>query len=256
MPLRDSAPLGAPCWVDLMTSDPDVSRAFYNDLFGWTVVDPGPDYGGYANFHLDGVPVAGSMKNDGQGAPDGWTTYLAVADAEATAAAAAANGGQVLLPAMAVMDLGSMAVLADPAGATIGIWQPGLHTGFGVIDEPGAPSWFELHTRGYDAAVPFYEAVFGWDAHVMSDDPGFRYTTLGEGDGALAGVMDSSAFLPEGAPSHWAIYFGVDDADKAVARVEELGGSVQEPVHDTPYGRLAVVADPTGAAFRLRQAPA
>ena len=46
-----------------------------------------------------------------------------------------------------------MAVVTDPGGAAIGIWQPGLHKGFGIYDEPGTPSWFELHTRDYDASV-------------------------------------------------------------------------------------------------------
>ena len=62
MPKRDSAPIGAPCWVDLFTSDPDKSRAFYGELFGWTAEDAGEEYGGYINFSKDGVPVAGCMQ--------------------------------------------------------------------------------------------------------------------------------------------------------------------------------------------------
>ena len=57
--------------------------------------------------------------------------------------------------------------------------------------------------------------------------------------------------LPEGVPAHWAIYFGVEDTDKALERVVDLGGTVLMPAEDTPYGRLAVAADPTGATFRL-----
>ena len=98
MPKRDAAPIGAPCWVDLFTSDPDKSRAFYGELFGWTAEDPGEEYGGYINFLKDGVPVAGCMRNDGQsGTPDVWSVYLATDDAEATVDAAAANGGQVIV---------------------------------------------------------------------------------------------------------------------------------------------------------------
>ena len=67
MPLRAEAPIGAPCWVDIMTSDPAKTQAFYTELFGWTVDDPGPDYGGYVNFHRDGVPVAGCMGHSGEG---------------------------------------------------------------------------------------------------------------------------------------------------------------------------------------------
>jgi uncharacterized protein len=253
VPQRDSAPAGAPCWVELFTSDTDKSRAFYEGLFGWTAEEAGEEYGGYINFSRGGSRIAGCMKNDGQsGMPDLWSVYLASSDAKATVDAAAANGGEVMVAAMDVMDLGVMAFVTDPSGAAIGIWQPGSHGGFTVLDEPGAPSWFELHTRDYDAAVPFYRKVFGWDAHTMSDTPEFRYTTLGEGETALAGIMDSTNFLPEGVPAHWATYFGVEDTDAAVAKVEKLGGSIVVPGHDTPYGRLAQVTDPTGAAFRLR----
>ena len=190
------------------------------------------------------------------GTPDVWSVYLATDDAKATVDAAAANGGQVLVPAMDVMQLGTMALVTDAGGAAIGIWQPGLHRGFGVHGEPGAPTWFELFTRDYDASVEFYRQVFKWDAHVAGDTPEFRYTTLGEGESQLAGIMDASAFLPEGVPAHWSIYFGVEDADAALAKITELGGSVVRPAEDTPYGRLAEAADPTGAHFKLIQAPA
>lgn len=254
MTQRDLAPIGAPCWIDLATSDPDRSTAFYTELFGWTVVSAGDEYGGYLNFSKGDHQVAGGMGIDPQsGMPEAWTTYLAVEDAEATTAAVAAHGGQVVMPAMDVMELGRMAIVMDPGGAGIGIWQPGLHKGFTLIDEPGAPSWFELHTRDYDASVAFYRDVFGWDTHVVSDSPEFRYTTLGEGEGQLAGVMDAASFMPADVSASWAIYFAVDDADATVAKGIELGGTNVHPVEDTPYGRLATMVDPLGALFKLRQ---
>ena len=191
MPKRDEAPIGAPCWVDLLTSDQDGGRVFYGELFGWTVDDPGPDYGGYINFQKDGIPVAGCMTNDGSGGPDGWGVYLATDDAEKTVAAATENGGEVIVPAMDIMDLGRMAIVTDVGHAAIGAWQPGRHRGFGLLAEPGAPSWFELHTRDYDASVRFYQDVFKWETSVAGDEPDFRYTTLGSGDDTLAGIMDA-----------------------------------------------------------------
>jgi predicted enzyme related to lactoylglutathione lyase len=254
VPLRESAPIGAPCWVDLLTTDPDRSQAFYGELFGWTAESAPEEFGGYLNFAKDGIPVAGGMRNDGQsGTPDLWSVYLASKDASATAVAAAAHGGGVQLPAMPVGELGSMAVLTDPGQARIGVWQPGLHKGFGIFGEPGSPSWFELHTRDYDASVQFYRDVFKWDAHTMSDAPEFRYTTYGEGDSQLAGIMDASAFLPAGSPANWSIYFGTEDTDKALDQIVDLGGSIIQPAEDTPYGRLAQAADPTGALFKLHQ---
>ena len=64
---RGDSPLGTPCWVELLTSDPARSQEFYGRLFGWTVEDPGADYGGYKNFQLKGERVAGCMRNDGEG---------------------------------------------------------------------------------------------------------------------------------------------------------------------------------------------
>jgi predicted enzyme related to lactoylglutathione lyase len=252
MPRRDTAPVGAPCWVDLMTSDTDRSRDFYCQLFGWTAEEPAEEFGGYFNFQKDGIRVAGCMASQpGMGASDVWSVYLTTDDARKTVDATTASGGQVHVEPMEVADLGTMAVLSDSGGAAIGVWQPGRHPGFGILSEHGAPSWFELHTRDYEDAVRFYRDVFRWDTHTMSDTPEFRYTTLKHGEDLLAGIMDASADLPEGVPSHWEVYFGVDDADAALARIVELGGSVVESAQDTPYGRLAAAADPTGARFRL-----
>ncbi|HYI62310.1 MAG TPA: VOC family protein [Acidimicrobiales bacterium] len=253
-PPATPAPEGAPCWIDLFTSDPDASRAFYGELFGWTSEVAGEEYGGYITFARDGVAVAGAMANDGtSGTPDLWSVYLATADLDSTAEKAAAHGGGVMVPPMDVGDQGRMAVLTDAGGAAVGAWQPGAHKGFGVWAETGAPSWFELHTRDHAATVRFYQDVFGWDTHITSDTDEFRYATLGQGDGQLAGVMDASAFLPEGVPAHWSIYFGVDDAEASLARIEELGGKVVLPAEDTPYGVLAQAADPTGALFKIVQ---
>jgi predicted enzyme related to lactoylglutathione lyase len=177
--------------------------------------------------------------------------YLGTDDARKAVEAASGRGGQVLVAAMDVGDLGTMAVVSDPGGAAIGVWQAGLHQGFGVLGEPGTPSWFELHTRDYQAAVTFYREVFGWDTHVVSDTPEFRYTTVRQRDGWVAGVMDASGFLPVGVPAHWSVYFGVEDTDAALAKVVDLGGSILMAAEDTPYGRLAAAADPTGARFKL-----
>jgi predicted enzyme related to lactoylglutathione lyase len=245
-------PIGAPCWVDLMTSDTERSRAFYSELFGWTAEDPNAEFGGYFNFTKDGVLVAGCMASQPDaGMPDVWSVYLATDDARKTVDAAAGEGGQVMVAAMDVADLGTMAVVGDPGGAVIGVWQPGRHQGFGISGQPGTPSWFELHTRDYDAALDFYRNVFRWDTHAISDTPEFRYTTLRDGESWLAGVMDASGFLPDGVPAHWSVYFGVDDTDAALAKIVDLGGSIVMPAEDTPYGRLAAAADPTGARFKL-----
>lgn len=256
MPDRPLPLTGDPCWIELASSDTAASRAFYEAILGWTSEEAGPEYGGYVSFLHDGEQAAGCMvKPPDMDAPDTWLLYLATTDVKATADAATAAGGQILVEPMDVMDLGAMAVLTDSGGAVVGAWQPGTHRGFGPIGSPGAPSWTELLTRDYDKAVGFYRDVFKWDAHTMSDTPEFRYTTLGLDDDAKAGIMDATAFLPEGVPAHWGVYFEVEDVDASVAQSVELGATVDIAAADSPYGRIAQLTDPTGALFRLRQPP-
>ncbi len=253
MTIRQNVPQGAPCWVDLMSSDVEKSKAFYGALFGWTAGAADPEYGGYITFSKDGEMVAGLMSAQAaQGPPDVWSVYLAVEDAAAAVQAARDNGGEVYVDAMPVGTAGVMAVVGDVGGAAIGIWQPGEHRG-GLVGTGGAPCHFELHTRDYDDVVAFYQKVFGWTPEPMGDTPpGFRYTLLNVADGESAGIMDAGDFLPAGVPAHWSVYFAVDDVDKALAVVAELGGSTVMPPETTPYGRLATATDSTGAMFKLR----
>jgi uncharacterized protein len=252
MPTRESAPVGAPCWIELATSDPARSREFYTAMFGWAAEEPNEEFGGYFSFTRNGSRIAGGMASQpGMGPSDAWAVYLASPDADKTVTAAAERGGQVLVPPMAVSDLGTMAVVTDPGGAAIGAWQPGTHRGFTVYAEDGSPGWFELLTRDYQAAVVFYRDVFQLDTEVAGDTPEFRYTILRQGAEQVAGIMDASGFLPEGVPAYWTVYFAVDDTDTALDRLTGLGGTVEQPAEDTPYGRLAGVADPLGARFKL-----
>jgi predicted enzyme related to lactoylglutathione lyase len=152
---------------------------------------------------------------------------------------------------MDVPEQGYMAMFGDATGAAIGIWQPREMTGFQLVAEPGTAAWHELHTKDYATAVKFYQDVFGWDTDVMSDTPEFRYTTLGAGDAAKAGIMDASGYMPADVPSNWQVYFAVEDADASVDKALSLGGKVIGAPEDTPFGRLATLADPTGAMFKI-----
>ncbi len=179
MTTRTSAPIGAPCWADLWTSDVEGSRKFYAELFGWEAQEPSPEFGGYFMFTRNGVPVAGGMGDMGDmKADNSWKIYLATDDIAKTLEAAEAEGARVVAPVMAVADLGRQAVLIDPTGAVLGAWQPGTFPGFTVLNEHGAPGWFELLTRDYAKAVAFYRSVFGWDTSTVSDTDEFRYTVM------------------------------------------------------------------------------
>jgi predicted enzyme related to lactoylglutathione lyase len=253
MPAPDITP-GAPCWIDLMTSDAGSARRFYGKLFGWEFETGDEDkYGGYIMARKNGKSVAGVMQKDADqaGMPDVWSTYLRSDDAEATATAVKAHGGQVLMPPMDVPEQGHMAIFGDASGAAIGVWQPREMKGYELVAEPGTPAWHELHTKDYEAAVKFYQEVFGWETSVMSDSPEFRYTTLGAGDAAKAGIMDASGYLPAGVPSHWQIYFAVENTDASIKQAVDLGATVIDGPEDSPFGRLATLSDPTGAIFKI-----
>lgn len=267
MPVRQQL-LATPCWIDLMSSDATRAVDFYTGLFGWTAErSDDPQYGGYTVLSIDGGVVAGV----GQAPPEVpfanvWTVYLEVDDLDATVGAATEAGGAVMMPTMQVGDQGSMAVVSDPSGAAVGLWLPDQHRGFGAVGEMGTPMWFELMTRDYRAALQFYETVFGWQATSVGDTDEFRYSQLSLGAAmpssraaligdAFAGAMDAAGFLPDGAPSYWQFYLGTDDVDASSDRAKELGGSVFEEPEDTPYGRLATLADPLGAPFRVMTPP-
>jgi hypothetical protein len=256
MTTRTIAPVGAPCWADLWTSDVEGSRRFYSELFGWEAGEPSPEFGGYFMFNRDGAPVAGAMGDmPDNPAQNVWTIYLATDDIAGVLAAAAPAGAEIVVPQMPVADFGIQAQLTDPTGASVGVWQPGTFAGFSVLDEAGAPSWFELFTSDYARAVDFYRSVFAWQTEVVSDSEDFRYTVLNPGDGALAGIMDAKDSVAPGG-SAWSIYWETDDVDATIATLRSLGGSVRAEAADSPYGRMATVTDPYGAVFKLRQAPA
>jgi predicted enzyme related to lactoylglutathione lyase len=248
-------PEGTPCWVDLGVSDVPRAIAFYSALFGWDVQEGPPEAGGYSIAHLDGRTAAGiGPKMGSPDAPSAWTTYLATEDADATAAKAKGAGGQLLMDPFDVMDVGRMAVVMDVTGAAFGIWQARAHTGVGIANVPGALTWSEQMSRDFEGAKAFYAAVFGYEFGDMSSD-GFSYATLLLNGHEVGGIGQYPEDVPASVPAVWTTYFGTADTDASVARAAKNGGSLVRPAEDTPYGRIATVADDQGAVFSLISMP-
>jgi predicted enzyme related to lactoylglutathione lyase len=241
---------GTPNWVDLGVDDLDAAAAFYGELFGWTCSEPGPveETGGYRMFLLGDEMVAGLGPKQNPGPPY-WTTYVSVADADATVARAKAAGGTVFLEPMDVLDAGRMAVFADPTGAVLSIWQPGAHPGSGLVNEPNTLCWNELSTRDTAAAIAFYGAVFGWTTRTNEGE--MPYTEWQLDGQSVGGMMAMPPMVPAEVPPYWLVYFAVDDTEAAVAQVDRLGGSLVAGPMDTPAGRIAVLSDPQGAMFAV-----
>ena len=252
MVTRDTPwPGGTPCWVDLGVDDIGRARAFYGGLFGWDIQPGPPEAVGYAICLLDGRPAAGIGPKMGPAEiPSVWATYLAADSADETAGKIRAAGGELIMEPMDVMDVGRMAIAADPAGAAFGIWQARAHTGVGVANEPGSLCWNENMSRDFEGNKAFYRAVFGYDYDDMSGD-GFSYAALKVGDRIAGGIGGLGADVPAEVPAHWSVYFAVADTDAAIATATGLGGSVVRPAWDSPYGKMAVVSDDQGAPFSL-----
>jgi predicted enzyme related to lactoylglutathione lyase len=253
MPPKSNTIAGAPCWIDLSSSDLDRSIDFYREVFDWEV-DIGDQalYGGYITFRKGEATVAGAVaKQPGDPTPDAWSTYLHSFDARATADAVTDAGGTNLFEPMDVPNMGWMGYATDPGGAAVGIWQPTGHHGYEAFGEPGAAVWHELHTRDFAASVTFYEEAFGWTVESTGDTDEFRYSRFVVDGVPQAGIYDATDSLAAGAPASWQVYFGARDVDHTIGRALERGAKIIEAPEDTPFGRLAGLVDPLGAYFKL-----
>ncbi|HET9081095.1 MAG TPA: VOC family protein [Trebonia sp.] len=242
--------------MDLGASDIPKAISFYSSQFGWAVQQGGPEVGGYSMAQLNGRSVAGIGPAMGPpGTPSAWATYFASGDVDASAARLKSAGGTLLVEPVDVMDAGRMLVAADTTGATFGVWQARSHTGAQVVNVPGAFTWSEHMSRDFEGAKAFYAAVFGYEYGDMSSD-GFSYATLLINGQQVVGGIGA---YPEGAdgarPAFWGVYFGTADTDRSVELLTSHGGTVIRPASDSPYGRMAIVADNQGAVFSLISTP-
>ncbi len=251
----NTAKPGAFCWFELSTSDQAAAKKFYGQLFGWTANDypMGPD-SVYTMLQLRGRDVGACctlMPDQArQGVPPHWATYVAVANADEAVAKARSLGASVLAGPFDVAEHGRMAVLSDPTGAIIHLWQAKQHRGVGLWGETGAFCWSELLTRDTAAATKFYTALFGWKTKV-TDTTAFPYTHW-QNDGADIGGMMAIQEQWGPMPPCWINYVQVENCDETAAKAASLGGKVCMPPMDIANtGRFAMLMDPQGAAFSV-----
>ena len=244
-------------WIELGTTDAARAKRFYADLLGWTYDDmpagPGMTYSmaKLGDRHVAGLYEMG--KEMAAAVPAHWASFVSVDDVDATAKKAAASGGKVMKEPFDVMDAGRMAVVQDPTGATISLWQAKRHRGASAKDEPGALCWNELYTTDVDAARAFYTSVLGWQTEGVDMGPMGTYTLIkvpGETKSG-GGIMPMPPHM-KGVPSHWLAYLQVDDCDASTKKANELGAkTLMEPMDIPNTGRFSILKDPTGAAFAL-----
>lgn len=227
MRIRGFAPT-APCWVELASAEPGRAQEFYADLFGW---DPAGD-----RFKLGGRAVAGLTRTR-PGRPAGWLTYLTVDDLGAAVQRFAAAGGRCLSGPVDGRG-GQGAVVADPSGATLGLWQAADFAGAQVAGEAGTMAWPDLLTGDIAAAEDFYGRAFGW---LLRDEVEW----LTPSHDAVAGLA------PGARTARWRCAFQVADCIAAVAAALDHGATLVAAPADIGVGSIAELRDPWGTPFAV-----
>jgi predicted enzyme related to lactoylglutathione lyase len=248
---RQEYPAGVPCWVDVLVADPDAATTFYGDLFGWDFTDPGPS--GYRVARINGLDVAGL--GQAQAMPS-WNTYIRVHSVDDAAERATEAGATLVLEPLDALPAGRLAVVIDPTGAALALWEANEREGAQLVNESGTWAMSSLHSPDPAAAGAFYRAMFGWEAEPMGAMTLFRLEGYIGGRAKQPIPRDVVAVMAPPAddvPPHWNINLQVSDADSTAEMTARLGGTVIAGPMDTPGFRSAVLADPQGAVFSVSQ---
>jgi uncharacterized protein len=246
-------PSGRFVWHDLTTADPDGAARFYTQVAPWTT-QPWDDEGQYTMWMANAVAVGGVRRNGGDGAPadaNGWLPSVYVYDVDACVRQVPALGGRVVMPPREIPGVGCWAIVADPSGASLALFEPS--------DDPpghsGAPrvgefSWHDLATTDGKAAFEFYHALFHWekmDEHDMGANG--PYIIFGRNGENYGGIFKGGA---DAHGSAWTSYVRVEDTRAAAEKVRQLGGRVVREPHQVPGGDwISHCVDPQGVAFAL-----
>jgi uncharacterized protein len=254
-------PQGNFIWYELMTPDPDGSKAFYDAVVGWTIGEAAPEFNGYRMIgRSDGkfaggvLPITDEMQQ--HGARPVWLGYIHVRDVDRSVASIEQAGGKVLMT-HDIPNVGRIAMVTDPQGAPFYVMKP-----IPPADDPNAQSdvfspdlaqhvrWNELSTTDPDGAIDFYRRQFGWGQEGDMDmgEMG-KYRFIQSGATTIGAVMRKPPQLPV---SVWSYYIGVDSIDRAIDAIEAGGGKVLHGPMEIPGGEYALNGmDPQGAAFGL-----
>jgi predicted enzyme related to lactoylglutathione lyase len=249
--------VGSFCWLELGTTNRDAAKKFYSNLFGWTGEDMemGPDMA-YTIFRLGGKDVSGAyqlMKEQLDAhVPPHWILYVKVESADASAAKGVQLGATQIVPPSDIPNVGRFALLQDPTGAHINVFQPGQHPGFQNFGDVGALCWADLNTPDAEKAAKFYGDWFGWTMQMGKD--GYRHIMNGTSEHDMIGGIPPRMHAPPGTPANWMSYFHVKDCKASAAKAGQLGAStLMPPDLMQDVGTISVLADPQGAVFALYQ---
>jgi uncharacterized protein len=250
--VRDSPRLpGKFVWADLVTDDLAAARKFYGALFGWSF----SDYGGYIIAKNDDRPICGMFQRprpaEQPQARPRWFGYISVANIDKARNAVLNAGGRELAVPKKLPDRGQQAVFADAEGAIFGVVKSSSGDPEDFLADPGDWIWIQLLSRDAKQASEFYQAVGGYD--IIENNATNRqsdYLLTSEGY-ARATVRTIRTDDPRVTPN-WLPFVRVSNVSESVAKARELGGKILvEPKPELLDGRVAVIADPTGAAIGI-----
>ena len=244
-------------WYEHMTRDVRGAISFYSDLFGWKTQPFGDHYTMWVGSQ---GPLGGVMEVDDEAAKAGahpaWMAHVQVADLDATVAKVRKLGGKVHKEPTDIPTVGRFAVIADPQGAVVLVFQPQTVMAPHDVAKDGEFCWNELMTSDSEAGWRFYSELFGWKVLEQMDmGPMGVYRVFGLGDRRLGGMMT----IPKGnpMPPMWIYYASTSDLDASLGRAKGKGGKVINGPMDVPGGgRIAQLTDPQGVVFALHQGPA
>ena len=258
-------PAGSHIWYELMTPDPDGSKAFYDAVVGWNIEAQSSVPGGAVDYRMigrsDGGNAGGMLKLDDamqdHGARPMWLGYLYVPDVDATVAAITADGGKILMPPHDAPGIGRFAMVTDPVGVPFYLMKPAppaadpdASSDVFSVDQPQHVRWNELATTDQDGAIAFFNRHFGWGQEGDMDmGPMGTYRFLQHGGVTIGAVMNKPPQMPQSA---WTYYIGIDDIDRAANAVTNGGGTIHHGPIEIPGGEFSLNAiDPQGATFGL-----
>jgi predicted enzyme related to lactoylglutathione lyase len=251
MGTRESHEPGTFSWADLATTDARGARKFYTGLFGWEPVKvPAGEAGTYTMLRRHGHDVAAIYEQGPeerkQGAPPHWSSYVTVASADEAAGRVPGLGGTVIAEPFDVMQAGRMAIVADPGGAVLSLWEPRESIGAELVNDVGALCWNELGTADTEGARRFYGGLLGWEFE--TDQNGYSMIlNSGRRNGGIRPQAENEA----GGPPYWSVCFSVESAGETAAEAQARRGKPLVPPTEFDIGRFAVIADPQGAVFAI-----
>jgi len=252
-PPRATLPAGTPCWVELASADATTAQEFYSELLAWDIHvqnDPSTRDRRYAIASRELVQTGGIRQANHD--DRGWSIHLAVHNMAATVEWVRHLGGSLTLGPVDIPERGSILHVTTPGGVHVVFWELAPTWQF-ANGSPGTFAGADLYTHDAVASDDFFGRLF----NLTSEQIGLGTIDYAEWRLDGAPVLYRYVMGPDyldSTPAHWLVYFTADPArgtDATAGQAIMLGGTVLIEPYDTPFGRTAVLADPSGEVFAV-----